>query len=54
MLDFRLKIQQKAPQETLRGLLCIPRLNYSAGTIAPLGQVSQQEPQSRQEPASMT
>ena len=28
--------------------------NYSAGLIAPLGQVSAQEPQSRQAPASMT
>ena len=29
-------------------------VNYSAGLIAPLGQVSLQEPQSRQAPASMT
>ena len=28
--------------------------DYSAGLIAPLGQVSAQEPQSRQAPASMT
>ena len=29
-------------------------LDYSSGTMAPLGQVSQQEPQSRQAAASMT
>lgn len=43
----------KTPEHPLRcfsSLLC----NYSAGLIAPLGQVSLQVPQSRQELASIT
>lgn len=44
---------KKTPEQMLRcfsSLLC----NYSAGLIAPLGQVSLQVPQSRQELASIT
>lgn len=50
---LRRKTAKKTPEHPLRcfsSLLC----NYSAGLIAPLGQVSLQVPQSRQELASIT
>ena len=47
------KSAQKVPQELLRDFY-VSLLDYSSGTMAPLGQVSLQEPQSRQAAESMT
>lgn len=48
--------QSKNTPQTKTSVVCFMDsvCNYSAGTIAPLGQVSEQEPQSKQAPASIT
>lgn len=44
----------KNPASKACGVSYVSLVNYSSGTMAPLGQVSLQEPQSRQAAASMT